>query len=73
MSECFEAAAGDSRMEDFSTKLANATDTASRDLLGAIALVVNNDGKVNLDPADVMSTADHVKAYNTTMHRDTKI
>jgi len=43
MSECFEAAASNSRMEDFRTKLAKATDPASRDLLGAIALVINSD------------------------------
>jgi hypothetical protein len=60
-------------MEDFETKLAKAADPASRDLLGAIALVVNNDGKVTPDAADIRSTADHNEAYNTTMHRDAKI
>ena len=60
-------------MEDFETKLAKATDPASRDLLGAIALVVSHDSKITPDLANVVSTANHVQAYNTTMHRDTKI
>ena len=47
-------------MEDFETKLAKATNPASRDLLGAIALVVNNDGKVTPDLADIKSNADYI-------------